>query len=309
MMNLNSNNNNNGNTNSQASGQRSAVEDITNRLDQMNVDMVDVSMDTNQLDHGPASELEGRGLTNPRHSVDSIDPEDAEYYDTCSALMEQDESIAMKNSQSQQRQQHQQSDSNILIVTNVDPNVFKDNLMQEKFESLFRAIDNHVTFRYLKSFRRVRLDFTSSIGAEEARLNLNHCLLGNTKFKCYLAQIIKPNYLAANSNENGNGYTNSMHLNIPKLTKQFLISPPASPPVGWEPVNESSPCIDVQLLSAIANLVPGKVHEIHAGNDSQPGIYVEVCEEPQFESSQSSIRTCSKIPRTMSPAAYCQSSS
>lgn len=95
-------------------------------------------------------------------------------------------------------------------------------------------------------------------------------------------------------------------LNIPKLTKQFLISPPASPPVGWEPVTESSPCIDVQLISAIANLVPGKMHEIHPGNESQPGIYVEVCEDATFETASGSgganQRSCKRIPRTMSPA-------
>lgn len=72
------------------------------------------------------------------------------------------------------------------------------------------------------------------------------------------------------------------YLAIPKLTKQFLISPPASPPTDWEPVHEGAPVIDVQLISAIANLVPGKVHEIHPGNENQPGIFVEVCEEPKF---------------------------
>lgn len=104
------------------------------------------------------------------------------------------------------------------------------------------------------------------------------------------------------ANVNSNNF-----LNIPKLTKQFLISPPASPPVGWEPVTESSPCIDVQLISAIANLVPGKMHEIHPGNESQPGIYVEVCEDAQFDTNTgggngANQRSCKRIPRTMSPA-------
>lgn len=47
------------------------------------------------------------------------------------------------------------------------------------------------------------------------------------------------------------------HLQPPALTKQFLISPPASPPIGWEPREESEPLVNHDLLAAIANLSAG----------------------------------------------------
>ena len=51
----------------------------------------------------------------------------------------------------------------------------------------------------------------------------------------------------------------SQTLEIPQRTKQFLISPPASPPVGWEPVTEENPCVDYSLVTALASLqLPGE---------------------------------------------------
>lgn len=47
------------------------------------------------------------------------------------------------------------------------------------------------------------------------------------------------------------------HLQPPALTKQFLISPPASPPVGWHPREEGEPLVNHDLLAAIANLSTG----------------------------------------------------
>lgn len=96
-----------------------------------------------------------------------------------------------------------------------------------------------------------------------------------------LLQMIDPPIIKSNIIEevNATSIANAkMYLSVPKPTKQFLISPSTSSPVGWSLANEDTPCVEVRMISAIATLVPGQVHEIHAGNESQPGIYVEVCE-------------------------------
>lgn len=120
--------------------------------------------------------------------------------------------------------------------------------------------------------------------------------------------------LVNNNNENNSNRKNGGmdYLTVPKLTKQFLISPPASPPTDWQPINEGAPVIDVQLISAIANLVPGEIHEIHSGNENQPRIFVEVCEDPVFDPSPGIIidacddddlsQTSQRIPKTPRPA-------
>ncbi|PRD32460.1 UNVERIFIED_CONTAM: sra [Trichonephila clavipes] len=67
-------------------------------------------------------------------------------------------------------------------------------------------------------------------------------------------KILKP----VTSTGNKDGETSDSYLQPPSPVRQFLISPPASPPVGWEPVDEAQPCINYDLLAALAKLTPGK---------------------------------------------------
>ena len=64
------------------------------------------------------------------------------------------------------------------------------------------------------------------------------------------------------------------NLQPPLPTKQFLISPPCSPPAGWAQAEECEPIVNQDLLAALANLTPGEVHELHAAAESQPSIVV-----------------------------------
>ncbi|CAG0879119.1 unnamed protein product [Darwinula stevensoni] len=156
-----------------------------------------------------------------------------------------------------------------LIVTNVSLDVFNSELLKTEFEGLFKEFDPDVLVNYFKSFRRARVLFSDHSKAAEARLYLDGLDVAGSEIKVFFAQVLKKQ----TSEEEG-------HLAPPKPDKMFLISPPSSPPVGWEQCHEATPVINYDLISAVTQLAPGEPHEVHKPSENQPGIVVHVCEDP-----------------------------
>lgn len=52
-----------------------------------------------------------------------------------------------------------------LIVTNIHSEVFHTEELKEEVESLFRGISDNVTFQWLKSFRRLRVNYDNALSA------------------------------------------------------------------------------------------------------------------------------------------------
>lgn len=179
---------------------------------------------------------------------------------------EEEESCTDMNARTLDELVHDEDLPMAVIVTNVDPRVFKSDELKADFEKIFRQFGEVATFQYFKSFRRIRVTFTSPSSAAHARIELHQSRFGDTDMNCYFAQPVTPIDME------------DQYLHPPALTKQHLISPPASPPVGWEPRPEGEPLVNHDLLAAIANLTPGTIHELHRGGSGQPGIVVHVCE-------------------------------
>jgi len=163
-----------------------------------------------------------------------------------------------------------------LIATNIDLTVFTDEQTKKVFEAKFRIFDQSVCFYYFRTFRRVRIDYLSHSNAALAKAKLNLTQIGESTMNVYFIKVF------SSAPEEG-------FLQPPPLEKQFLISPPCSPPVGWEQPREGNPVVDYELLKAMAQLAPGEDHMLHPShsvtlrgtNISTPSIVVNVCGEDE----------------------------
>lgn len=168
-----------------------------------------------------------------------------------------------------------------IIVTNIHSEVFADPQLKHEMEELFRSFCDSATFQWLRSFRRLRVNYDNAIAAANARIKLHQYEFNKkTVITCYFAQPVTP--------------VSNKNLQPPAPVKQFLISPPASPPAGWEPREENEPLVNHDLLAALASLTPGESHELHPQSEDHPGIVVHTAMLP--ESTAGILNTGPKAP-------------
>ncbi|CAF1342904.1 unnamed protein product [Adineta steineri] len=159
---------------------------------------------------------------------------------------------------------------NSLIITPVPQELFTNQQLKDEFEQLFRVYDPQIIVLYLKFFQRIRITFTSSCNALQARLNLHEYPFHGTVLKTYFACPIV--FRGANPDT---------YLRPPEPEKLFLISPPASPPIGWEQKLEDPPVVDLNLIAAIAQLQPNQPHELLSNEHGSkaPAIVIHTCDD------------------------------
>ncbi|XP_002168620.3 calcipressin-1 [Hydra vulgaris] len=164
---------------------------------------------------------------------------------------------------------------NCVVVQNFLLEVFTNKEARTHFESLF-ANYQPINFTYLPSFSRVIVAFQTLENAKLAQLELHGKNINEKCLKVYMKELPKK--------------LGSTYLALPKAEKLFLISPPSSPPVGWEPVEEPIPVVNYDLISAVAHLeIPGKPVELVSQTSLTPSIVVVGCEDPISRTGKSMI--------------------
>uniref|UniRef100_A0A1I7Z7C8 Calcipressin-2 n=1 Tax=Steinernema glaseri TaxID=37863 RepID=A0A1I7Z7C8_9BILA len=170
-----------------------------------------------------------------------------------------------------------------IIVTNVPTEVFANDNDRQNFCQLFTQIEEHIHFDFLKSFQRVRVIFSTPENATAAKLLVGHHSFHGAQMKAFFSKKIE---MAPRSYQDEQG-----HLKLPPLEKQFLISPPASPPVGWEQTTEMAPVVcNFDLMSRLAALTVEDTYKVHDGDDSLPTIMVHPCKEEGDDDDSLKIR-------------------
>lgn len=163
--------------------------------------------------------------------------------------------------------------SNTLLITNLQaPEIFAG----ANLESIRQAINQHAaihTFAPLKSFRRVIVSFYT---VEDA-INIRQVLDGETvlgsRVRVYFGQPTKIDI-------------EDQHLQAPKSQKLFFISPPPSPPVGWEMRNEEPPNKEVH-----AEDLADALSKLHARPAADDALYEQMDIDKQTKPSLSGRRS------------------
>jgi len=142
--------------------------------------------------------------------------------------------------------------SNTLLITNLnDPQIFHPTNL-ESIRSLISTQAPILSFSPLKSFRRIIVVFGDVDAAISLKAQLDGTSILGERIRVYFGHSTDLS-------------DREKHLQAPKSDKLFFISPPPSPPHGWEMRNEEPPNKEVH-----AEDLAGALSKLHARAGPEP---------------------------------------
>ncbi|KAF9959083.1 carbohydrate-binding module 1 protein [Mortierella alpina] len=119
--------------------------------------------------------------------------------------------------------------TNTITITNLEaPHFEKDTMLRLKASA--ESFGEVYYFAPIKSFYRVFVVYHSTFDAQRAKAQLHNTPFEDTTLRVYFGQHTEISIDPA-----------SHYLHPPELEKNWLISPPGSPPIGWSQVREDPP--------------------------------------------------------------------
>jgi hypothetical protein len=204
--------------------------------------------------------------------------------------------------------------TNTLAVTSL-PKEFFEPLLLDVLRSHFATYGEINKFAPLPSFSRIIIVYVSEDDAEKAKIHSDPIVLEQTHdrfvtwilFRQKMSVLTRlsatrsqitlrvyradPNPLLAT--ESDDLVPEANYLRPPAVEKNFLISPPGSPPVGWEPIKEEPPNATPLADDLMAALRKLQVNERPSSGlevllepqdgDSGVGVYVQDCDDDEEE--------------------------
>ncbi|KAJ6544111.1 Calcipressin-domain-containing protein [Mycena capillaripes] len=178
--------------------------------------------------------------------------------------------------------------TNTLAVTSI-PKEFFQPLLLELLHDHFATYGQINRWVPLAGFSRIIIVYMQEDDAETAKILSDPIVLEQTHDRSQITLRVfraDPNPLLPM--ESDDLVPEANYLRPPAIEKNFLISPPGSPPVGWEPIKEEPPNATPLADDLMAALRKLQVNEKHSSGlevliepqdgDSGVGVYVEDCD-------------------------------
>ncbi|KAJ7700856.1 Calcipressin [Mycena rosella] len=186
--------------------------------------------------------------------------------------------------------------TNTLAVTSI-PKEFFQPLLLDVLRNHFATYGQINRWVPLPGFGRIIIVYTREDDAETAKIHCDPIVLEQTHDR---SQIVLRVYRADPNPllpvESDDTIPEANYLRPPAIEKNFLISPPGSPPVGWEPIKEEPPNAAPLADDLMAALRKLQVNEKHGSGlevliepddgDSGVGVYVQDCDGEDEESEE-----------------------
>ncbi|KAJ3021155.1 hypothetical protein HKX48_009074 [Thoreauomyces humboldtii] len=124
--------------------------------------------------------------------------------------------------------------TNTIIITNLTPAAFQNG--GDRIRKVLEEYGNVTQFILIKSFSRILAVFQRTADAQRARRELHEGPKLDVSTRVYFGEHTDTTHLL-----NPEAGRTIDHLQVPALERNFLLSPPGSPPVDWVQIRESAP--------------------------------------------------------------------